>query len=273
MSKLTLTQKKILEQLQENTGRHLLDSGGAYGRNWERNQKKTWEELTQPEVVTTADVWNNRIQLGGMIKLGAFMDAMLEYSPNLQRRYDNFVVDSEESHMNDMLDFLEKSRLSHEYSNENRGGKYDVHYTYNWENDLTQDIQFVEFKWEVDEEWYVLLQVHGGCDARGGLTAPRVYKLRDRDYFSMGMTIADHMAYPNDEQWEWSDSGDDQDRNGRAELKDTPAVEWDGTGDFDEFCKEHPEHFVCVSYTDDAVWYVDDAGIPWKVEAYAHLQF
>jgi len=25
----------------ENTGRHMLDSGGAYGRNWEHNQGRT----------------------------------------------------------------------------------------------------------------------------------------------------------------------------------------------------------------------------------------
>ena len=31
--------KKVIEMLQENTGRHMLDSGGAYGRHWERNQK------------------------------------------------------------------------------------------------------------------------------------------------------------------------------------------------------------------------------------------
>ena len=37
----------IRSQLQENTGRHLLDSGGAYGRNWEENQDNPpWE---QPE--------------------------------------------------------------------------------------------------------------------------------------------------------------------------------------------------------------------------------
>lgn len=33
---LTDTQKSLIEQLTENTGRHLLDSGSAYGRNWEQ---------------------------------------------------------------------------------------------------------------------------------------------------------------------------------------------------------------------------------------------
>ena len=34
----TLTEKKVFAMLTENTGRHFLDSGGGYGRNWERNQ-------------------------------------------------------------------------------------------------------------------------------------------------------------------------------------------------------------------------------------------
>ncbi len=38
------TEKKIAEMLKENTGRHMLDSGGAYGRHWERNQDKTFED-------------------------------------------------------------------------------------------------------------------------------------------------------------------------------------------------------------------------------------
>jgi hypothetical protein len=36
----TETQTVLLEMFQENTGAHMLDSGGAYGRNWERNQGK-----------------------------------------------------------------------------------------------------------------------------------------------------------------------------------------------------------------------------------------
>ena len=33
----------IISMLKENTGAHFLDSGGAYGRNWERNQARDFE--------------------------------------------------------------------------------------------------------------------------------------------------------------------------------------------------------------------------------------
>jgi hypothetical protein len=36
--KITTTEYEIAKMLIENTGRHFLDSGGAYGRSWERNQ-------------------------------------------------------------------------------------------------------------------------------------------------------------------------------------------------------------------------------------------
>ena len=35
----------IYEMLTENTGSHMCDSGGAYGRHWEKNQKKTLQEF------------------------------------------------------------------------------------------------------------------------------------------------------------------------------------------------------------------------------------
>ncbi len=43
----------ITAMLKENTGSHFLDSGGAYGRNWQRNQKVDFEE-NQPVTVDTA---------------------------------------------------------------------------------------------------------------------------------------------------------------------------------------------------------------------------
>jgi hypothetical protein len=39
----------LFSMFTENTGRHMLDSGGAYGRNWERNQNKAVEDfIDQP---------------------------------------------------------------------------------------------------------------------------------------------------------------------------------------------------------------------------------
>ena len=46
--------------------------------------------------------------------------------------------------------------------------------TYNGEDALSQVLQYVYFT--ADHEEYVVLQIHGGCDVRGGYTAPKVFK-------------------------------------------------------------------------------------------------
>ena len=47
--KYTETNKLVYEMLTENTGSHMGDSGGAYGRHWERNQKRTIEDFSNEE--------------------------------------------------------------------------------------------------------------------------------------------------------------------------------------------------------------------------------
>ena len=47
--------------------------------------------------------------------------------------------------------------------------------TYNGEDLLSQVIQFTLFR--IDFTDYVALQIHGGCDVRGGYTAPRIFEV------------------------------------------------------------------------------------------------
>jgi hypothetical protein len=44
-----IIEKLIYEKLTENTGKHFLDSGGYYGRHWQRNQKKTLDDFRNEE--------------------------------------------------------------------------------------------------------------------------------------------------------------------------------------------------------------------------------
>ena len=54
-------------------------------------------------------------------------------------------------------------------------------YTYNHDCSLSQDIQYIEF--ENFEGTFIVLQIHNGADARGGFTEPKVFKLKDYEYF------------------------------------------------------------------------------------------
>ena len=44
------TAEVIADMLRENTGKHFLDSGGAYGRHWERNQDRDFSAEPYAEV-------------------------------------------------------------------------------------------------------------------------------------------------------------------------------------------------------------------------------
>ena len=50
------TDEVIVAMLTENTGRHFLDSGGAYGRNWERNSGKTVADF-KSKPSATLEIW------------------------------------------------------------------------------------------------------------------------------------------------------------------------------------------------------------------------
>ena len=55
-TQFTETQQEIYAMLTENTGAHMLDSGSAYGRHWQRNQSKTIQDFdNEPESIVVFD--------------------------------------------------------------------------------------------------------------------------------------------------------------------------------------------------------------------------
>ncbi len=52
--------------------------------------------------------------------------------------------------------------------------------TYNGEDFLSRVIQYVYWS-DDDGDAHVMLQIHGGCDARGGYTAPVAFDVADYD--------------------------------------------------------------------------------------------
>jgi hypothetical protein len=66
-------------------------------------------------------------------------------------------------------------------------GDARIHYSYNWENWLSQDIQYLNF--EHAGQSFVLIQIHGGADARGGFTYPQVFEVNS-SYWAHDMTDA-----------------------------------------------------------------------------------
>ncbi|RLF65108.1 MAG: hypothetical protein DRN30_04585, partial [Thermoplasmata archaeon] len=67
--------------------------------------------------------------------------------------------------------------------------------TYNYDNILSQVLQYTIFNLKGESEFYedcyVIMQTHNGCDVRGGYSTPHVFRVIDWEYFVM----AQHEIY------------------------------------------------------------------------------
>lgn len=169
------TKEVIKEMLTENTGRHFLDSGGAYGRNWERNQDRDFE--SEPHTHYEADVYDGKAQVWATHNIYHWLAERLWYYEELDERFHKeFVPQYEEEH--GTQHWLALMEAFPAWLEETDGGIYGEGQpftvnSYNGEDALSQVIQYAYF--EYDQEVIYLLQIHGGCDVRGGYTAPRVF--------------------------------------------------------------------------------------------------
>lgn len=173
----TDTEQVIYEMLTENTGRHLLDSGGFYGRNFERNAKKSIEDFRrEPEVHWEADVdqegeidpttIDRTVSVFHFLKDLEIDDLCAQFN-ELNTGADNWDADCEVYGVSrEAWAMLE---------DENYGLSVGrVFNTYNGDSDLSQVLQGAWI--EVNDESYLILQIHGGCDVRGGYTDARMFK-------------------------------------------------------------------------------------------------
>ena len=170
-------EQTVFAMLTENTGASLLDSGGAYGRNWQRNQALTLEDFrNRPaatlevskyerdgkahyEAIPTVDVFHLLTQWLELDDVCKEFNAM----PVEDWRSDEFYGVSAEG----------EQWLKDRGFTEGAGGGFN---TYNWCTNHSQILQG-HYLVNEDDEPYLLLQIHGGCDARGGYTDAKLFKL------------------------------------------------------------------------------------------------
>ena len=178
MKQFTETQKLVYAMLMENTGTHFLDSGGANGRMWQRNQAKTIEDFdNELEATIEKSEWTDK---DGKVHTEYERDvSVFHYLSELELDH---VCDKFTELNTDCLewggdiswgvcqagaDFLELIGMEskHQFN------------TYNGDSDLSQVLQG---SWlDMDGETYLLLQIHGGADVRGGYTDAKLFKVQD----------------------------------------------------------------------------------------------
>ena len=183
---MSKTKQVLHEMLTENTGTALCDSGGypkydsagryagssqGYGRNWERHAGLTLEDFEDmPDALLS-------FKYGIEVTLNLFhwLAERLEYNADMDAKFQRFSKDSDDSYLCDMEGFTgwlhTKRRDPMEVSEECTVN------TYNGEDLLSQTIQYRYFvaEWQA----YVLLQIPGGADVRGGYTRPRAFECDD----------------------------------------------------------------------------------------------
>lgn len=163
------TKELIYRMLIENTGTHPLDSGGAYGRAWERNQGKTIEDFeAEPEEMWTYD------------RDSKHLDRRVSVFHYLSQLETDWVCD----YFNEMPcqdwdadgNVYGVSKAQWDWLNSKC--EVEVSNTFNTYNFSGSDLsQILQGSWlTINDEQYLLLQIHGGCDARGGYTDAKLFK-------------------------------------------------------------------------------------------------
>lgn len=167
-SKLNKTDKVLIEMLTENTGCNMLDSGGAYGRNWERNQGRNF--LAMPATTLEVNEYDGRGEFMVTHNVFHWLRERVTYDAKLDARFKRFANKPSNADKH----WLE---LAEEFADSVGDGNTQTVNTYNGDDLLSQTLQYTTF--ETDNGYFILLQIHGGCDVRGGYTAPRVFQVED----------------------------------------------------------------------------------------------
>jgi hypothetical protein len=169
--------KEILKKmLTENTGTHMLDSGGTNGRAWQRNQGKDFDK--EPESTVEFSTFKGTLEAIVTHSTYHWLAQRCTYNEELDDAFREWVAEvdtasspgyRERSWLQLMQEWLETREAKGIYGD---GEPVTVN-TYNGEDCLSQTLQFVY--WEDEEGRHILLQIHGGADVRGGYTVPRVF--------------------------------------------------------------------------------------------------
>lgn len=173
------TKAAIVELLRENTGRALMDSGGYYGRHWQRNAARDFDA----EKPVSLSFRHGDVEVS--FCLYHYLLEHLEFDAALDEKFREFASHKDRARtpwMQICEDFARDQNWTGLYGD----GDPMTIYTYNEDNFLDQDIQFICGR-DTEGDDVILLQVHGGCDARGGMSSAKAFRFKNElDSFLIG---------------------------------------------------------------------------------------
>ena len=167
------TKKLIYEMLTECTGKHICDSGFDNGRHWQRNQKKTIEDFeNEPEehIYKDGDYIYRDLSVFHYLSELELDDICNEFNKINTNCQDWDAEINDDSFIYGVCKEGGEYLTEFEYIN-----IHNTFNTYNGDSDLTQVLQGSNIT--INDEDYILIQIHNGADVRGGYTDAKLFKL------------------------------------------------------------------------------------------------
>jgi len=159
--------RKLFEMFTEKTGTHLLDSGGDNDRHWQRNQGRDLDSfINEPQAVLKIE--KNCWGFSTEWEVSAFHICRegLDFD-SLCKRFNSMPIPDWHG------EYYGVSAMGQEWLDA-KGFEFVRDFnTYNGDWAGSQTLQGTEL--EIGLQRYVLLQVHGGADVRGGYTDARLF--------------------------------------------------------------------------------------------------
>ncbi len=201
----TQIEHEIASMLKENTGSHFLDSGGAYGRNWEKNQAV---EDFNAQPALKVDYFNSQISV--TLDIFHFLTSTLDVTKdsrklnNALQRFANKKEYEETSYAEIIEDFKEQYLKP-------RGLKAsESDNVYNSDCMLSQVFTYSYIYSSDSEDYpeYIIIQLHNGCDVRGGYTAPKIFEFNEFENFvcaqnDLNASCKCTSLYSDDQGYHW----------------------------------------------------------------------
>lgn len=152
----------------------ILDSGGAYGYQFQRNQKTDLHAT--PRV--SYDIWTPKDRQPNSTDISAVANVYHYLTDTLcldetSKRLNKQLRKREIHWTGEAIEYLETLPSVYDIGNEIN--------TYNGEQILSQVLQYFTFELSDGASKYVALQVHGGCDVRGGYSDCQIFEIATFD--------------------------------------------------------------------------------------------
>ena len=165
MTQLKVTTADVIKDMMvEPIARSILDSGSAYGYHFQENKQVTdWDSVARVNVSYDVELVEVYHYLNEVLQRDRFCE-----------KVDAVIARSGSEWVQEGIETLLECNLIGKTSRPIN--------TYNYESNLSQVLLFQVFtvpnadEFE-DDDVYCLLQLHNGCDVRGGYTDPRCFKL------------------------------------------------------------------------------------------------